>query len=133
MKALRRVRAIVDSLKDITAMEALITRYQEIDSSYVVPIAKSLEMPQLVVLNYELTLSVAFYLRGREVLESQALSRPAELVRKAKKNGDKWIVIYFYPNGHIYYSGFYTTDLRSGVWEYFTEDGVSDSIINYNE
>ena len=92
MKALRLVRVIVDSLKDITDMESLITRYREIDSSYVVPIAKRLGIPQLVVLNYELTLSVAFYLRGREVLESQALSRTAELVKKAKENGDEWIL-----------------------------------------
>ena len=75
-------------------MESLVTRYQEIDSSYVVPIAKRLEMPQLVVLNYKLTLSVAFYLRGREIVESQALSRTEDLVSKAKENGDEWILIY---------------------------------------
>jgi len=106
MKALRLVRAIVDSLKDITAMESLITRYQEIDPSYVVPIAKSLEMPQLVVLNYELTLSVAFYLRGREIVESQALSRTEDLVSKAKENGDEWIVIYDNKTEHNGYKFF---------------------------
>ena len=106
MKALRLVRVIVDSLKDITDMESLITRYREIDSSYVVPIAKRLGIPQLVVLNYELTLSVAFYLRGREVLESQALSRTAELVKKAKENGDEWIVIYDYKTEHNGYTFF---------------------------
>jgi|TARA_B110000263_G_scaffold23239_1_gene18022 hypothetical protein len=118
MRALRLVRAIVDTLKDITALESLITRYQEIDSSYVVPIAKSLDMPQLVVLNYELTLSVAFYLRGREIAESQALSRTKDLVRKAKENGDEWIVIYDNKTEHNGYTFFRRLEMH-------IPDGVS--------
>ena len=96
----------MDSLSDVTTMESLISRYQEIDSGYVVPIAKSLEMPQLVVLNYELTLSVAFYLRGREIVESQALSRTEDFVSKAKENGDEWILIYDNKTEHNGYTFF---------------------------
>jgi antitoxin component YwqK of YwqJK toxin-antitoxin module len=40
---------------------------------------------------------------------------------------------YYYPNGQLYYNGFYSDDLKLGVWEFFTEEGVSDTLINYNE
>ena len=40
---------------------------------------------------------------------------------------------YYHPNGKVYYTGFYSDDLKSGVWEFFTEEGVRDTIINYNE
>ena len=41
--------------------------------------------------------------------------------------------IFYYPNGKVYYNGLHINDLKSGVWEYFTEEGVQDTIINYNE
>ena len=41
--------------------------------------------------------------------------------------------LFYYPNGKIYYKGLYTNDLKSGTWEYFTEEGIQDTIINYNE
>ena len=40
---------------------------------------------------------------------------------------------FYYPNGNVYYTGFYSDDLKSGIWEYFTEEGIQDTIINYNE
>jgi hypothetical protein len=33
----------------------------------------------------------------------------------------------------VYYNGSYLADNKSGIWEYFTEEGFSDTIINYNE
>jgi antitoxin component YwqK of YwqJK toxin-antitoxin module len=55
-------------------------------------------------------------------------------MESAYKNGLRTgQVIYFYPDGLLYYTGFYTADLKSGSWEYFTEEGISDTIINYNE
>jgi antitoxin component YwqK of YwqJK toxin-antitoxin module len=41
--------------------------------------------------------------------------------------------IFYYPNGKVYYNGAYTADEKSGIWEYYTVEGVSDTIINYNE
>jgi len=40
---------------------------------------------------------------------------------------------FFHPNGEVYYNGLYTDDKKVGIWEYFTEQGVTDTIINYNE
>ena len=39
----------------------------------------------------------------------------------------------YFPNGKIYYNGFYTDDLKSGLWRFFTNDGRTDTLINYNE
>jgi antitoxin component YwqK of YwqJK toxin-antitoxin module len=65
---------------------------------------------------------VQYFLNGKTKMES------------AYKNGLRsGQVIYFYPDGLLYYTGFYTADLKSGSWEYFTEEGISDTIINYNE
>ena len=41
--------------------------------------------------------------------------------------------IYYYPNGNIYYQGFYSNGIKSGIWNFFTEEGISDTIIDYNE
>ena len=39
----------------------------------------------------------------------------------------------FYPNGRVSSSGIYVDDLRSGVWQFFDEEGKIDTLINYNE
>ena len=39
----------------------------------------------------------------------------------------------YFSNGNIYYNGFYTDDLKSGLWHFFTNDGRTDTLINYNE
>ena len=96
MSAIRLVRAIVDSLDDITDLNSLVSRYRLIDSSYVNPIAKALDSPQLVILNYDLAISAAFYLRSREILEPKALAETEALVEKAREEGEEWVVIYDY-------------------------------------
>ena len=42
-------------------------------------------------------------------------------------------IVYYFPSTKVYYNGFYLADNKSGIWEYFNEEGVSDTIINYNE
>ena len=94
MGAMQLVRLIVDSLEHDTDVDSLVSHYKQIDSSYVNPIAKTLDLPQLVLLNYDLALSSGFYIRWREILESQALAETEVLVAKARKNGEEWVVIY---------------------------------------
>ena len=38
---------------------------------------------------------------------------------------------FYYPNGKVYYKGLYANDLKTGAWEYFTEQGSRDTIIHY--
>ena len=40
---------------------------------------------------------------------------------------------YYYSNGKIYCTGFYRNDFKKGAWEYFNEQGLSDTIINHND
>ena len=41
--------------------------------------------------------------------------------------------ISYYPDQRIFYQGSYYNGQKIGAWEYFTKEGVSDTIINYNE
>jgi len=50
---------------------------------------------------------------------------------KSNKRDGKHIS--YHPNGKIYFSGSYTDDLKSGIWQYFSADGIADTLINYNE
>jgi hypothetical protein len=94
MGSMRLVRLIVDSLEHVTDVNSLVSHYKKIDSSYVDPIAKTLDLPRLVFLNYDLALSAAFYVRWREILEYQSLAETEILVAKAQENGEEWVVIY---------------------------------------
>ena len=42
-------------------------------------------------------------------------------------------ILYYFSNGEVYCIGSYLADNKSGIWEYFNEEGVSDTVINYNE
>jgi len=118
MSAIRLVRAIVDSLDDITDLNSLVSRYRLIDSSYVTPIAKALDSPQLVILNYDLAISAAFYLRSREILESKALAETEALVAKAREDGEEWVVIYDYETQSSGYTFFQRLEMH-------LSDGIS--------
>jgi antitoxin component YwqK of YwqJK toxin-antitoxin module len=50
--------------------------------------------------------------------------------KQGKRDGKQ---TFYYPNGEVYYKGNYSDDVKSGVWEYYTNEGVTDTIINYNE
>ena len=39
----------------------------------------------------------------------------------------------YHPNGKVYYNGSYHNNVKLGVWEFFNEYGVSDTLIDYNE
>ena len=40
---------------------------------------------------------------------------------------------HIFPNGEIYSSGIYQNDMKIGEWIYNNEEGITDTIINYNE
>ena len=106
MASLRLVREVVNSLNDVHDLAALVTRYGEVDVSYVVPIATELEFPRLMLLEYELVLSAAFYLRSQEILEAQAESRVAEKVAEARQSNQEWVMLYDLEtqrNGYSYF------------------------------
>src|SRR5262249_996368 len=66
MLGIRLVRAVADSLRSIVDLETLVERFQQTGSDYVVPIADTLGTPQVLLLDYQLALGAAFYLRAQE-------------------------------------------------------------------
>src|SRR5574341_840711 len=69
MLAIRLVRAIADSLKSIADLDTLVDRFQRTSSDDVIPIADALNAPQVILLDYQLALGAAFYLRAQEIQE----------------------------------------------------------------
>ena len=112
MGALRLIRAIVDSLQDINDLDSLVLHYNKIDFNYVTPIAKTFDLPQLAVLDYGLALSAAFYLRSQEILKYCTQVEIENLVKKARKNGEEWVVIYDQKNERGGYSFFQRLEMH---------------------
>ena len=63
-----------------------------------------------------------FFSNGQLMMESYYINN------KKEKN-----CIYYYPSGIISHKGNYISGIKSGKWEYFNDEGVIDTIINYNE
>ena len=65
---------------------------------------------------------IQYFIKGKTKMET--------LINHGAREGK---TVYYFPNGNVYYNGSYLADDKTGIWEYFTEEGVSDTIINYNE
>ena len=94
MLAIRLVRAIADSLPATTGLEALIERFQRSSTDDVIPIAEALDMPQVMVLDYQLALAAAFYLRAQEIQEQATQADFQSRLAAARTQGQSWALIY---------------------------------------
>src|SRR5215210_3366738 len=72
MLGIRLVRAVADSLRAIDDLAALVERFQRTGSDEVAAIADALDAPQVVLLDYQLALGAAFYLRAQEIQADSA-------------------------------------------------------------
>ncbi len=93
MLAIRLVRAIADSLQSVSDLETLIERFQRASSDDVIPIAEALDTPQVMVLDYQLALAAAFYLRAQEIQEEGARADFQSRAAAARAQGRPWAVI----------------------------------------
>ncbi len=106
MLGIRLVRAVADSLKEIGDLETLIERFQRSGSSDVIPIADALEAPQVVLLDYQLALATAFYVRAQEIRQDGARAAWHARLAGARASGQSWVVIYDHEaqrNGHTFF------------------------------
>lgn len=94
MLGIRLVRAVADSLGAITDLAALIERFQHGSSEDLVPIADALEAPQVVLLDYQLARSAAFYLRAQEIQADQTRAAMIARLDEARAQGQRWVVLY---------------------------------------
>jgi len=96
MLAIRLVRAIADTLTPITGLTTLIEQFQRSSSEDIIPIADSLEAPQVMMLDYQLALGAAFYLRAQEIQDELALAEMQNRIAGARAQGQRWVIIYDY-------------------------------------
>jgi hypothetical protein len=94
MLAIRLVRALTDTLTPIADLPTLIDQFQRSSSEDVIPIADSLEAPQVMVLDYQLALGAAFYLRAQEIQDELALAEMQGRIAAARAQGQRWVIIY---------------------------------------
>ncbi len=96
MLGIRLVRAIADSLKPITELDTLIARFQRTGSDDVIPVADSLNAPQVILLDYQLALGAAFYLRAQEIQEDNGRVAMRNRIMEAQACGQSWVVVFDY-------------------------------------
>ena len=94
MLAIRLVRAIADTLRPITELPPLVEQFQRSSSDDVVPLADSLETPQVMMLDYQLALGAAFYMRAQEIQNELAMAEVQQRLAEAMAHGRRWIIIY---------------------------------------
>ena len=93
MLGIRLVRAVADSLRSIVDLEMLVERFQQTGSDYVVPIADTLGAPQVLLLDYQLALGAAFYLRAQEIAEDRTTADVQARLAAARAQDQRWVVI----------------------------------------
>lgn len=94
MLAIRLVRAIVDTLASIRDLPALVMQFQRLSSDDVISIADLLEAPQVMMLDYQLALGAAFYLRAQEIRDEKAIAEMQQRIAEAQAKGCRWVTIY---------------------------------------
>src|SRR5262249_30615346 len=62
-------------------------------SDYVIPIADTLGAPQVMLLDYQLALGAAFYLRAQEIQEDGARADLRARLEAARAQGQRWVVL----------------------------------------
>ena len=94
MLAIRLVRAIADNLTSISDLATLVERFQRSSSDDVIPIADSLDAPQVILLDYQLALGAAFYLRAQEIQEEHGRAALQSRLAEAQAQGQNWVVVF---------------------------------------
>ncbi len=91
---LRLVRGIVSALGDIDSVEALLAAYPEVSIKDIADVADSLNIIQRDFLDYHLARDAAFYLRHREILETEAKDQILARIREADQHDITWVMLY---------------------------------------
>jgi hypothetical protein len=93
MLGIRLVRTIADTLAPVDDLAALVERFGRTGTDDVIPIADTLDAPQVVLLDYQLALGAAFYLRAQEIQEARADADLRQRIEEAREQGQSWVVL----------------------------------------
>jgi hypothetical protein len=88
------VRGIVNSLRDVESVEALLEAYTDSTIQQVVDVAEALNITHRDFLDYNLARDAAFYLRHQEILEAQAKAGVEARLEEARRRGAEWVTLY---------------------------------------
>ena len=92
--ALQLARGIADSLAEIDTVEALLEAYPGFTIATVAEIGEALALTRRDFLDYHLARDAAFYLRHREILETQAKREIQARIAEATTAGEPWVTLY---------------------------------------
>lgn len=112
MVGIRLVRAVADSLQTTGDLAALIERFERSSSDDVAAIADALDEPQAVLLDCQLALGAAFYLRAQELHQSQAQADFQARIADARARSQRWAVLYDQESRRHGHTFFQRLDMR---------------------
>ena len=112
MIGIRLVRAVADSLRTTTDLEALVERFQRSSSDDVALIADTLDAPQVVLLDCQLALGAAFYLRAQEIQQECARADFQTRMAAARAQGQRWVALYDQESRRHGHTFFQRLDMR---------------------
>ena len=112
MIGIRLVRAVADSLQTTADLETLVERFQRSSSDDVAAIADTLDAPQVVLLDCQLALGAAFYLRAQEIQQTRAQADFQARVVAARVQGQRWVTLYDQESRRHGHAFFQRLDMR---------------------
>jgi len=112
MIGIRLVRAVADSLRATTDLETLVERFQCSSSDDVAVIADTLDAPQVVLLDCQLALGAAFYLRAQEIQQTRAQADFLARMAAARAQGQRWVALYDQESRRHGHTFFQRLDMR---------------------
>jgi hypothetical protein len=112
MVGIRLVRAVADTLGDADELQALIERFERSSSDDVAAIADELDAPQVVLLDCQLALGAAFYLRAQEIQQTRARADFQARLAAARAEGQRWVSLYDQESRRHGHAFFQRLDMR---------------------
>ena len=112
MIGIRLVRAVADSLQTTADLAALVERFQRSSSDDVAVIADTLDAPQVVLLDCQLALGAAFYLRAQEIQQECAKADVQARLAAARAQGQRWVALYDQESRRHGHAFFQRLDMR---------------------
>jgi hypothetical protein len=112
MLGIRLVRGMADRVQAIDDLALLIERFQRTGSDEVGAIGDTLGSPQVVLLDYQLALGAAFYLRAQEIQADSAKADVQARLAEARAQGQAWVSLYDQETQRHGHTFFQRLDLR---------------------
>jgi hypothetical protein len=112
MIGIRLVRAVADSLGTTADLATLVELFQRSSSDDVAAIADTLDAPQVVLLDCQLALGAAFYLRAQEIQQTRAQADVQDRLAAARAQGQGWVALYDQESRRQGHTFFQRLDMR---------------------